>query len=284
MAAVDRIWLATLTKNEDDAGTDTNRLNLTINIDGEDIVDMDFRFLRAPGWLSGGLGPDSDWLGRGQAALSFSDLPTPIETSHLTNSSIRLGIRTDDAWGPQHVLVLGRHERLVIPIAMEMDLDRWLSTDSSEGKLTMPLRLVREGTSSTLIRRLVLLVYTGTGDDVETDSRIHLQIAAAGNIVVDQDIPDTEQDDLEQYTANWYDVDVGVPFTRGDVLSNGQIRLSILGTDAWRPESVFVFGLDTASGRPNEVVPLVAIQEWSFRPLSTDPNEGEASVILPVVG
>ena len=34
MAAVDRLWLATLTKNEDDAGTDANRLNLTINVDG----------------------------------------------------------------------------------------------------------------------------------------------------------------------------------------------------------------------------------------------------------
>ncbi|HEY8469784.1 MAG TPA: hypothetical protein VIL18_09080 [Longimicrobiales bacterium] len=250
MAAVDRLWLATLTKNEDDAGTDANRLNLTINVDGEDIVDMDLSFLRGQGFLSGGHGPDSDWLGEGQGALAVEDLPIPIETSLLTNSSIRLGIRTDDAWGPQHVLLLGRGERRVIPIAMETDLDRWLSTDSSEGKLTMPLRLVREGTSSTLIRRVLLLVYTESGADVETDSPIELTIVAAGNTVVDQTIPDTPQDDLEEYTANWYPVHVDVPFTRGDVLSNGEIRLGIGGTDAWLPKTAFVYGLDTKPAAP----------------------------------
>lgn len=282
MAAVDRIWLATLTKNEDDAGTDASRLNLTINVDGEDIVDMDVGFLRGHGFLSGGHGPESDWLGRGQAALAVEDLPTPIETSQLTNSSIRLGIRTDDAWGPQHVLLLGRGQRRVIPIAMETDLDRWLSTDSKEGKLTMPLRLVREGTSSTLIRRVLLLVYTESGADVETDNPITLTIVAGGNTVARETISDTPQDDLEQYTANWYPVHVDVPFTRGDVASNGEIRLAIGGTDAWRPKTVFVYGLDTDNGRPNEVVPLVAIPEWSLGSLSTDPAEGETSVRLPL--
>ncbi|HEX7089906.1 MAG TPA: hypothetical protein VF192_07200 [Longimicrobiales bacterium] len=184
MAPVDRIWLATLTKNEDDAGTDARSLNLTVNVDGEDIADMDFGSMGAVGGLAGGIGPESDWLGRGQAALSGEDLPTPLETGLLTNSSIRLGIRTDDAWGPRHVLVPGRSERRVIPVAMETGLDRWLSTDGSEGKLTMPLRLVREGTSSTLIRRVLLLVYTESGADVETDSPIQLRITAAGNTVV----------------------------------------------------------------------------------------------------
>jgi len=38
------------------------------------------------------------------------------------------------------------------------------------------------------------------------------------------------------------------------------IGLSILGTDAWMPKTVFVFGSgrDTAVGRPNEVVNLVS--------------------------
>jgi hypothetical protein len=166
---------------------------------------------------------------------------------------------------------------------METELERWLSTDSSEGKLTMPLRLVDSGSSSTLIRRVMLLVYTGSGIDVETDNPIQLQITAGGNLVLQQQIPDTAQDDLEQYTGNWYFLDVGAPFTRGAVLSNGSIRLSILGTDAWVPKSLFVYGLDTAEGRPNEVVHLVSIPEWTLGALSTDPQEGAPSIPLPVI-
>jgi hypothetical protein len=291
MATIEKLWLATLTKNEDDAGTDAGALNLTIDIDGEDLADIDFGFLNGSG---GGLGPDSGWLDQGQAAISGGaygnpgePLPSPIDSNLLTNSSIRLGIRDDDAWGPQHVLVVGQTlpefvPSQIIALAMETDLTHWLSTDSSEGHLTMPIRLVGSGSATTLVRKVLLLVYTASGGNVETDSPIQLQISAGGALVADQTIIDTPQDDLEQYTANWYFVDVAVPFTKGDVASNGGIRLGILGDDAWLPTQVFVFGLDTENGRPNEVVTLVAIPQWDLGWLSTDPSEGKSSIDLPV--
>ena len=117
---------------------------------------------------------------------------------------------------------------------------------------------------------------------METNSPIELQITAGGNLVLSQKIPDTTQDDEEQYTANWYFFNTA-PFTRGDVLSNGEIRLkNILGTDAWVPKTLFVFGLDTPEGRPNEVVPLVAIPNWALGTLSSDEDEGKPSIPLPV--
>jgi hypothetical protein len=277
MALVDFLWLWVLTKNEDDAGSGS-KFNLTINIDGEDVLDRDCYF-----GING--------IGDGQAGLdsghfkNFSKLilSTPIDSNALTNSSIRLGIREDDAWGPEDALLLGRTERRIIALAMETDQQHWLSTDSSEGHLTMPLRLVGPGSSSTVIRRVLLLAYTYGGIDVETDSPIQLEITAGGSVVLQQQIPDTPQDDLEQYTANWYFLDVSVPFTRSDVLSNGGIRLSILGTDAWVPDMLFVYGLDTANGRPNEVVDLVSIPEWQLGTLSADPQEGKQSIDLPVI-
>src|SRR5215207_7903305 len=83
----------------------------------------------------------------------------------LTNSSVRLGIRGDNAWGPEHVLLIGRTQPAfepgrIIALAMETDLTEWLSADSSEGHLTTRLRLVGVGNSTTLIRRVLLLVYT----------------------------------------------------------------------------------------------------------------------------
>jgi hypothetical protein len=61
MAIIDKLWLAMLTKNEDNAESaesDEGRLNLTINLEGEDVMDVDIRF--------GGRWP----LDKGQAALS----------------------------------------------------------------------------------------------------------------------------------------------------------------------------------------------------------------------
>jgi len=273
MPTFENLYLAVLTKNEDDADT-SSTLNMTVNIGGQDILDKDYD-------------PDMD---EGEAELLGGGLlDTPIDTTGLTNSSIRVGIRDDDAWGPQHVLVFGQTQPGFVPgstlaLAMETDLVHWLSTDSSEGHLTMPVRLVSPGDSSTVIRRVLLLVDTIWLDDSDTgtDSPIELQVVAGGNIVLTQTIGDTPQPDLEPATTNWYELDASVPFTRGDVVANGGIRLRILGDDAWRPMRLFVFGLDTASGRPNAVVTLVSVPVWSQGWLSTDPSEGSASIDLPL--
>jgi hypothetical protein len=218
----------------------------------------------------GNLGPDSSWLGRAQAAISDSNpLPTQIDTSFLTNSSIRLGIRTDDAWQPDAVLLLGNTDREVVALAMETDLGPSLSTDPKDtgSKLTMPIRLVSPGSSTTLIQRVMFLCYTGSTGG--TDKPVQIQITAAGDLVLTQQIIDTLQDDFEEYTGNWHFLNAPVPFTRGDVMSNGGITLTVLGTDAWTPEMVFFYGLDTASGRPNEVVRLVSVTDWTLGSMSS---------------
>jgi hypothetical protein len=263
MALIDRLWLATSTRDEKDAGTGGGRLNLTMNIDGEDVLDHDFRFMKG---TSSGLGPRHSWLGRDQRALSggkFGDpgepLSTPIESSLLTNSSVRVGIRTDDAWKPQHVLLLGRTERQTLALAMETDIDRWMSTDPADrgslptANLTMPLRLVGSGSSSTLIHRVMLLVYTEGAANV-SNAPLQIQIRVGSTFVLDQTINDIH---LDEYIADWRFLGVSMPFTRGDVISNGEFRIRALGSQ-WQPApgNLFVYGLDTALGRANDVVPL----------------------------
>jgi hypothetical protein len=282
VAIVDNLWLAALTKDEDDAGTD-DRFNLTINIDGIDVFVRDFVI----GWRMTGAGTNQvlrTGLRDGQAGIENSEpLETPFETAGLTHSSVRLGIRGDDAWSPEHVLLIGRTQPAFEPgrimaLAMETEIGSSLSSDNDEGHLTMRLRLVSPGTSATVIQRVLLLIYTDAGNDVETDNSIQLQIGAGGGIVVHKIITDN----LRPLTARWYVIDVETPFTMADMVANGSIRLSILGTDAWLPKTVFVFGLDTASGRPSEVVTLASVPEWGLGWLSTDPSEGSASIALPL--
>ena len=283
MAIVDNLWLAALTKDEEDAGSD-DRFNLTVNIDGIDVVARDFGI----GWRMAGQVPNRflrTGLLDGQAGIESSNvLNTPFESAGLTHSSVRVGIRGDDAWAPEHVLLIGRTQSSfkpgqILALAMETEISSWLSSNSDEGHLTLRLRLVSPGSSGTLIQRVLLLIYTDAGDeDVQTESSIELQIAAGGGIVLSQTITD----DLDQLTARWYFLDVTTPFTQADMVANGSISLRILGTDAWLPKTIFVFGLDTASGRPNEVVTLASVPEWDLGWLSTDLNEGSPSVQLPL--
>ena len=272
MSSIDILWLAFLNRNVENAGTDSI-INLTINVDGDDVLDQDY---------------ESE-IGEGEAYLigGFA-VDTPFDSATLTNSSVRLGLRDDDAWAPGDVLVFGHSQEqfnsgVAVPLAMESDLTAFLSTDVSEGPLTIPLRLVAAGPSSTVIRRVLLLVHTQwSTDDSGTDSAIQLEIFAGENLVLREEIDNTSQSDLEEATSNWYVMNAPVPFTRSEVQAGGRIVLSILGNDAWKPMMLFVFGLDTASGRPNEVVSLVSLPVWGPRWMSTDTSEGDPSVTLTV--
>ncbi len=123
MPTIDDIWLAALTKDEDDAGS-KNRFNLTVNIDGADAFRHDFLL----GWNltnQGGTG-----LQDGQAGLEHAEPTAPFDANQLTNSSVRLGLRGDDAWAPKHVMVIGRAQEAEIAagrfvaLAMATDIER----------------------------------------------------------------------------------------------------------------------------------------------------------------
>src|SRR5262245_66639955 len=91
MSTIDVLWLAHLNRNIDDAGSDST-INLTINANGDDILDRDFGFN----------------VGDGEAYLNGgSQLEAPFDSAGLTNSSVRVGLRGDDAWAPESVLVFG---------------------------------------------------------------------------------------------------------------------------------------------------------------------------------
>jgi hypothetical protein len=277
MALVDDLILVAKTRDEDNAGTE-NRHNLTVNIDGVEVFNLDFFGL-------GGIPRGETELNENDFLGALGPIPwlvaTPFDSNDLTDSSIRLGIRGDDAWAPQHVLLIGRvppewSPGRSIPLAVETDLTTWLSSDPDEGNLTMRLRLVGQGNGAMVIRRVLLVISTSRTQHADTESDVRLQIAAAGTIVLSAKISHA----FGRHKTYWHFLDVE-PFTRNDVGPN-DIELSILGRDAWLPGLVFIFGVDTETGRPNEMVTLVAIRSWDLGWLSTEVNEGQPSVKLPL--
>lgn len=222
---------------------------------------------------------------QGQANLyELNVAGSNIIPEDLDNSSIRVGIRGRDLWRPEHSFVWGERftRGAIIPLAIETNLSTTLSVDKREGNLSRPLRLVSMGSANMQINRLLMLMTTADVNNAGTNSPIGLQITSGGVLAVDFDIPDTPQAEQERAQANFYFVPVASPFTRNS-LTNTSIRLSIGGTDAWLPDSFFLFGLDDAAGRPESLVPLVHLRTWPHSWLSTDSSEGVSSVVLSLV-
>ena len=164
-----------------------------------------------------------------------------------------------------------------------------MSTDPDEGNALLPLRTVGQGVGAAFTR-LLFMMTTVDGDDpfvnadTGTNDAINLTVRNSDSVpVVNFDIPNTSQDEQESGQANMYFVPAVAPFTRNDL---SRISLSIAGEDAWRPDSMFIFGLDgpaQSTERPTFLAPLVHLPNWPFSDLSTNTNEGQPTIQLPLL-
>lgn len=260
-----KLWVATQTSTRDDSGSD-DELVAIINKDNEDVIHIDLAFR------------ESETGGGNLYAHDVADAGVVPEDYYM-----RIGIRGSDAWRPQ--MICAWCERFtngeIVLLGYDEELDIVLSTDSSEGRISLPLRLASNGRIRTEINRILLITGTGPGD-FATDSPVHVRITRDNNtVVVDHTIPDTSQSDFESFEGNVYFIPVLNPFTRSQ-LTDTSIELSIEGNDAWRPIVVAMFGLDTASGQPGLIVPLVHVHPYTGPSLSTDTSEGQPSITLPL--
>lgn len=291
MSRVDTLWIGMKTAvGSDNAGTDSSVV-LIINEGGEPVDAVHFTL------------PDTAQNDQEEGQANLYQIELSDETPHegrtfdpqkLNESSVRVGIRGDDAWLPGSCFVWGRQtDGVIVPLALNVVRQGFksgelptmsISTDPDEGRTSFGVKRVQPGDDFTGLTRLILLLTTADQDDAETDDTITLRITDNfGQVLVDQTFTDTTQDDLERAQANFYYADVDGAILKTN-LNDKSIQLSINGDDAWLPSSLFLFGLDAREGETVKfVTPLVHLTEWPFGFMSTDSSEGVASVALPLV-
>jgi len=264
MPFIRNLWLATLTSTDSDSGSE-NELVVIMNKNDIDVVHRDLSY------------GDVETGGGKLYRHDISEEQVLPEDYYL-----RVGIRGSDAWRP--TVIAAWCERFttgnVVPLGYNEVIETILSTDSSEGRISLPVPHIGSGNQRMGINRVMLVTGTNVGDSA-TDSPIHVRITAGQNVVVDHTIPDTSQDDLEGAEGNVYFLPVRSSFTRSQ-LTDSSIVLSIEGDDAWIPVVVVMFGLDTSSGQPGTIVPLVHVHPWTAGALSKDSSEGVESITLPL--
>lgn len=215
---------------------------------------------------------------RGKANLYSTDVAgMGIMTEDLNNSAIRVLILGGDQWAPEQFVVWAKAvDGTILPLAIESNIVKKLSTEPGEGNALLPLRLVG-GDAATFTRLLFMMV---TENTYGTNDLITLTVRnTAGVHVADYTIPKTTQDDLVAGAANLYFVPVDIPFERADL---GRITVSTNGYDDWMPREMYIFGLDGAGiARPTFLAPLVHIDSWKLGRLSTNTTTGQQTVSVP---
>jgi hypothetical protein len=260
--------LAWLTRNNGDAGSSDNPV-LIVNDDGEEKVHYTV-------WGPGGAGV---------AGMQVVAKPFPaFDVAALTNSSVRVGLRGDDQWQPELLFVFGEDSSGgPIPIALGLDIQTKLSTDAAEGNISLPLRKVRTMEGKEIIEQLLIIIRTDNDDYSGTDSPVAFDLVTNfGATPTTQivSIPETPQEDLEEYVTNVYLMPLA-PLITKERLS--EIRVRIDGDDMWLPKQMFIFGIGNKTSNTAPAIPLVYQSNWSFGPLSTDSSEGKSSIVLPIV-
>ena len=233
---------------------------------------------------------------KNQANLYFFDVTgRNITTQLLNDATYQLVILDDDMWKPEHVMVWAESEgnlasvngRAVFPLALEVDIDVVLSENPSKGVNNLVLRPVEKGNSDTQIERIFMFSRTQSVNPrlshvvVSSDSPLEIQVVSDNTLVMLTEISDTRQYDLEANEANFYSAPSIIPFTKSG-LDNGSMILRSKG-GRWHPMHFFVFGLDTKSGRPNFIVPLSSVPDWSYGAFEMLSTNGMGEVELPIL-
>ena len=291
MPILAELYVATRTRNVSDADTD-DAPKLVVKRGANTVFSQK---------LLGGNGQ----FNRAAGGVTRFDLKDAnLDSANLT---FELQASGDDAWTPEHVIVWGISGRVgderVIPLAAFLDLatpvtpadgGRWLSTDSSEGDLTLAIPSVGRGRNSTRARRVIVIAATdpyggmfsgsqgpgGALEDTGSSGYVTLQGGGAGRLFLSYTLPSTPQADLGHGAGAFYLVDLAAPFGRGD-LTGGAFTLTIQSDDWWVPDYFAVFGVDTVIGGPKVLIPFVAASAFELKRMSSDPSEGVHSFVLP---
>jgi hypothetical protein len=128
------------------------------------------------------------------------------------------------------------------------------------------------------LSRVWVAMLTRDRRNAGTDSRIALIINQGGVDRLNHSFGDTGQSDQERGQANLYSVDVEGRNIEPEEMDAESIRIGILGSDAWRPEHIVVWG-ERPGVDGTEILPLAIETEIGVQ-LSTDPDEGTASFPL----
>jgi len=133
-------------------------------------------------------------------------------------------------------------------------------------------------------RRLWISMLTRNTEESGTDSAVRLTITVRGIDVVDRLLSSEDQADQSRAEANIYSLDLKRNQPNVADLDDNSFRIGVRGDDAWRPEHIFLWLEEKSFFTFRRTVVPLAMEMDIQSTLSTDANEGAASLPLRLIG
>ena len=134
---------------------------------------------------------------------------------------------------------------------------------------------------------LYFAMLTRPGESAGTNSAVSLLISDQGTDRLNQTFGGTSQEDQEPGQANLYHLnlrsDVRARWIDSSTLVNGDIRVGVLGDDAWRPLKFFLWGVSQISPPPGQRILPLAIETNVSTVLSTTDTGAVPSMSVRLV-
>ena len=196
---------------------------------------------------------------------------------------MRMALRGADAWRPETIFIFGEepgHRTTSFrPIAIKNFNWEQISTDESEGPISIPLGRANLGGYYTRMNRMMIIIKNSTQRNAGTKSPVLLVVEGDEGELLRYEIPEgklAEAGGAFVTVQRMERVD-----SSNDIRS---IKLYIGGPDQWEPESMWVLGLDDRPDSYEQVVPFVCIPDWSAtgigKLVEAEGKEGQDSATL----
>ncbi|MDX2285144.1 MAG: hypothetical protein NW241_13350 [Bacteroidia bacterium] len=198
---------------------------------------------------------------------------------------IRLGIRGGDAWWPEFMFLWGDMHPgpepvpgiQVYPMALRTKNPNVLSTDESEGRISLPLSQAMLGNVYNLFTRFLIMIRTGDVWYAGAQDPITLSVHTAQGVMLEVALSGAQLGAGQVYLDAPY---APAPFNVNSIRS---IELRASGADSWLPEQVFILAIAEEHEDHKQLYPMVYLQDWQAAGLpamSTDPEKGAERVVL----
>lgn len=188
---------------------------------------------------------------------------------------IRFLITSSNYWRPYAIFVFGSGDGDIIPLAYQDSFTHLLSTDTSEGLASIPVRRIVEGDDDMLLDKILVVVRTDEVSWARTNDRISIDIhSALGNH------PDVHAEGkIQGIDSNSVRLLKLTPDGDREKRYWNNFKFQTNGFDACKINNIWVFGMNE-SDPSNPRMSILARLDTPIV-LSRDEDEGDRYINLP---
>ncbi len=183
-----------------------------------------------------------------------------FDENRYFRSAMRCIVESSEGWNPYHLLIWGKNARGVFRVLCYEAGRTIHRMDSFSDGYKFPIRWINDCTDDPSIKIRRLLLICETAETCFESKRTSLQLSLqTKNQTIRHNLLVIEGS-TRANKIHFSCTQLSEPLLPSRV---EKVTLRIFKNNRWKPRRMYLFGLDTVSGRPNGISTLLACDHWS---------------------